>query len=252
MLPRFDGASEQDEFILGELDEHFAEFDAAGIHYLCYPGNDDLKVFDKIFGEVCGKYRHVECIAQRKLELAGYEFIGMNWVVDYPFRLKDRCRMDNAHYVFQEQLGSGVLSAPEGWRAIEDWFGYAASLPTIEEELGKLPRPKNLSKAVYVIHMPPSGLGLDRCRSGVEVGSKAVREFLLSSQPLVSFHGHIHESPEMTGRWYAKLGRTLCIQPGQLERLSYVFGDLEAGEFCRVEEDRDGNVRSEDHISGSG
>lgn len=41
------------------------------------------------------------------------------------------------------------------------------------------------------------------------VGSTAVREAIEEHQPLVSLHGHIHES-----RGVDKVGRTLCINPG--------------------------------------
>ena len=33
----------------------------------------------------------------------------------------------------------------------------------------------------------------------------------------MSLHGHIHESPKISGLWYNKLGKTICIQPGQTE-----------------------------------
>lgn len=41
--------------------------------------------------------------------------------------------------------------------------------------------------------------------------------------------GHIHESPEISGKWYAKIGTTYCIQPGQCQsdRLTYVLIDTE-------------------------
>ena len=64
-------------------------------------------------------------LAQRKSEIGRFEFVGMNWVVDYPFRLKDRCRMDTADYVFQEQFGTGLLSTPNGWQEIVEWISYA-------------------------------------------------------------------------------------------------------------------------------
>ena len=62
------------------------------------PGNDDLRIFDKKFEENCNKYSFVVCLAQRKFEVEGYEFVEMNRVVDYPFRFKDRCRMDTSDY----------------------------------------------------------------------------------------------------------------------------------------------------------
>ena len=45
--------------------------------------------------------------------------------------------------------------------------------------------------------------------SMVHVGSTAVRQAIEKNQPLLGIHGHIHES-----RGFAKIGRTLCINPG--------------------------------------
>ena len=46
------------------------------------------------------------------------------------------------------------------------------------------------------------------------VGSKAVRDAIVRYQPMLSVHGHIHES-----RGVKKMGRTLAINPGS------VYGD---------------------------
>ena len=80
---------------------------------------------------------------------------------------------------------------------------------------------------------PPDGLGLDKCRSGPEVGSRAVREFFAEHQPRLGLHGHIHESPEESGRWYGAIGRTVCIQPGQMRPFTYAVIDLDRMEFER-------------------
>jgi Icc-related predicted phosphoesterase len=52
----------------------------------------------------------------------------------------------------------------------------------------------------------------------------------------MTFHGHIHESPEMSGIWYAKVDDTLCIQPGQLMPLTYVIIDLQTMDCKRYQE----------------
>lgn len=227
----------QDAFITHHLNAHFAQVDAAGIHYLCYLGNDDLSIFDELLEETCERYGFVTCLAQRRHVIGGVEFVGLNWVVDYPFRLKDRCRMDTEDYVFQEQFGTGLLSTPTGWEEMEDWFSYARTLPTMEDELNRLVRPEHMAQSVYVLHMPPYGLGLDECWDDRRVGSRAVYNFLLAHQPKFSLHGHIHESPEVSGRWYAQLGNTICIQPGQLEPFTYVTIDLDTMTFDRHIED---------------
>jgi Icc-related predicted phosphoesterase len=78
--------------------------------------------------------------------------------------------------------------------------------------------------AIFNLHVPPYDTGLDTAAqldetlavvtSGgqpnmIPVGSRAVREFITAEQPLVGLHGHIHES-----RGVAKIGDTLCINPG--------------------------------------
>jgi len=201
--------------------------------YLGYLGNDDLKIFDPLFEETCHSFPFVHCIAQLKIEIGDYEFIGMNWVTDYPFRLKDRCRMDSDNYVFQQQFGSALFSENNKWKEVDDWFSYAKTLPTIEEEMEHLIRPKDMAKTVYVIHMPPALLGLDKCSHGAEVGSKAIFKFIEKNQPLLTLHGHIHESSLMTGKWFSELGKTICIQPGQLRELSYVVIDLDQMKYER-------------------
>jgi len=234
MLPKSGDLFSQGEFIENYLEDYFSLFESAGIYYLCYLGNDDLRIFDELFEKTCGKFSFVVNLAQRKFKIGDYEFIGMNYVTDYPFRLKDRCRKDTDDYVFQSQFGTGLLSTQGGLQEIEEWFSYAGTLPTIEDEINQLVRPKNMANAVYVLHTPPYKLGLDECSNRTKVGSKAVYDFLLKNQPLLSLHGHIHESPDVSGKWYAKLGGTICIQPGQLDELTYVVMDLPAMKFDRV------------------
>jgi uncharacterized protein len=54
-------------------------------------------------------------------------------------------------------------------------------------------------------------------RITVPVGSTAVRDAIEQHQPILSLHGHMHEA-----RGFARIGRTLAINPGS----SYGHGDL--------------------------
>jgi len=234
MLPTHGDLFRQGEFITDYLDDYFSHFDSSKIYYLGFLANDDLRIFDRLFEETCARHPFVVSLAQHKFVIEGYEFIGMNWVVDYPFRLKDRCRKDTDDYKHQEQFGTAVLSTPKGWKEITDWFSYLGGLPTIEDEMNDLVRPDNMERCVYVIHMPPSHLGLDKCYRGSEVGSTAIYRFLEKHQPKLSLHGHIHESPEISGTWYAHIGKTSCIQPGQLDELTYTLIDLDTMKFERL------------------
>jgi len=238
LLPHSSDVAGGRAFIREHLDRHFAACAAAGLECLTYLGNDDPLMLDPLFDETCRRHAGIHHLAQRKIERGGFEFIGMNWVVDYPFRIKDRCRMDTPEYVFQKQLGTGLLSTPDGWRELPDWIGYARTLPTIAAELERLPEPSDFARAVYVVHMPPAKLGLDVCGNGLEVGSIALQRFILARQPRLTLHGHIHESPQASGVWKAKLGRTVCVQPGQLRPFTAVLIDLETMDAERIEEER--------------
>lgn len=216
----------QRQFIAEFLSAHFATYDREGIAFLTIPGNDDLAVMDPLFREAANGYREVRDLTAGPAAVGGFTFLGMPWVCDTPFRLKDRSRRDDDGFVSPEQLGTPVLSTADGFEEIADLDAHLRALPTVEEELSALDPPEDPERAVYVIHMPPAGLKLDLCGHGPAVGSGAVRRFIEARQPLFALHGHIHESPDISGRWRAQLGKTTVIQPGQPELLSYVEIEL--------------------------
>jgi Icc-related predicted phosphoesterase len=117
---------------------------------------------------------------------------------------------------------------------------------TSEEELARMlsaaiARLDSTENAIFNIHVPPKDSTLDSCprldtsvwppapimRGGqVELfgaGSSAVAEAIKEYQPLVSLHGHIHES---TG--VAKIGRTVCINPGSEYQDAALLGAIVA------------------------
>ena len=61
--------------------------------------------------------------------------------------------------------------------------------------------------------------------------------FLENSNAYMSLHGHIHESPRVSGLWYNKLNNIICIQPGQTE-----IGNKEIY-YVIVDTDKDGYER---------
>jgi Icc-related predicted phosphoesterase len=98
-------------------------------------------------------------------------------------------------------------------------------------------------RAVANIHVPPYGTQLDDAPvldatlqvqqalgqvKFAPAGSTAVREFLTQRQPLLSLHGHIHESSGIR-----RLGRTIAINPGS----DYSTGALN-GALITLERDR--------------
>jgi len=230
MLP-FGDFLNQDKFIKNFLNSHFSEFNDRKIYYLAMLANDDLIIYDELFNTICNKYKYIISIAQQRFKFQKYEFIGMNLVSDLPFALKDRARKDTKNFILPRQFGTAMISTLKGWKKIPDWYSYVSTLPTIEEELENLIVPDDFRDTIYIIHIPPANIGLDICQDGRKVGSIAVYNFLLKHQPLLTLHGHIHESPEISNKWFVYLNQTLCIQPGQSNfhenYVKYVKIDLE-------------------------
>lgn len=71
-------------------------------------------------------------------------------------------------------------------------------------------------KIIYVIHSPPFGTMLDRLYNSQPAGSKAVKAFIERVQPFMTLHGHIHESPVVSNKYWEKIGPTISINPGQV------------------------------------
>ncbi|MFW9875351.1 MAG: phosphoesterase, partial [Candidatus Thorarchaeota archaeon] len=148
----------QDRFITGFLDEYFSKFESEKIYYLGFLGNDDLKIFDNLFQNTCDKYSYVFNLAQKRFQIEGsnYEFIGMNWITDLPFGLKDRARKDTKDFELPKQIGRQYLSSSNGFKKIDDWVSYIDTLPTIEDELRNLVKTSDMSNTIYVFHDPPA------------------------------------------------------------------------------------------------
>ena len=86
-------------FINGFLDEYFEELKKQDITYLAMLGNDDLLAADEMFDNLCDRFENVCNIAGRKFSVNGYEFIGMNYILDHPFGCKDR--LLQKHIIFR-------------------------------------------------------------------------------------------------------------------------------------------------------
>ena len=75
----------------------------------------------------------------------------------------------------------------------------------------RLQRFAELSPLVLICHCPPLQTPLDRIRSGLHAGSRAVRDFIDRHQPEWFFCGHIHEAEGVE----VKLGKTRARNVGK-------------------------------------
>jgi Icc-related predicted phosphoesterase len=203
-----------DEFLLPELRA------LRGVLKKGYPclflilGNDDARSEQDAFlqhePEGLWRYSHM-----RREEFGPYEVYGYSCVPPTPFALKDWERYDVSRFV-----DPGAIPPEEGRYSVavsEEEKGF----PTIQEDLVKLAGDGPLDRAIFIFHSPPYQTRLDRAALDgrevdgapldVHVGSIAVRRFIEERQPLITLHGHVHESARLTGSWQERIGKTFCF-----------------------------------------
>ncbi len=174
-------------------------------------GNDDCRGEEPAITEMSSqglwKYCH-----QQRYECGRFHIYGYSYIPPTPFRLKDWERYDVSQYV-----DPGCSAPNTGIRTFpvpEDEIQYS----TIKDDLKKLAGKDDVSQGIFLFHAPPYRSNLDRAALDdkwinmvpldVHIGSIAIANFISLSQPLVTLHGHVHESTRLTGFWHQKFGRT--------------------------------------------
>ncbi len=175
----------------------YADTKLAGTGVRCYvcPGNDDMFQIDAVIA--ASKY--IENVEGRVIELDEYhEMISSGWSNPTPW---DTHR-EEPEEALQRRIQAIISQA------------------------------RDASNAVFNLHAPPYGSGLDEApeltkdlrpayagRSLVPVGSQAVMAIIEKYQPLLGLFGHIHE-----GKGTRKYKKTLCINPGSMYEQGILHG----------------------------
>ncbi len=154
----------------------------------------------------------VDYMHKARTALAAFEIFGYACVPPTPFLLKDWERYDVSRFV-----DPGCVSPEEGVRTLAV-PPREARRATIRDDLERLGADRPLAQAVFLFHAPPHGTLLDRAdldrvrvegvAADVHVGSIAIRRFIERRQPLLTLHGHVHETVALSGAWRQRLGRT--------------------------------------------
>ena len=177
-------------------------------------GNDDARSGEAAFRdhEKEGLWHYLHF---RKSGLGPYALYGYSCVPPTPFALKDWERYDVSRFV-----DPGCVPPEEGRYSIEV-ADEEKGFPTISEELGTLAGSDALERAIFLFHSPPYRTNLDRAAldgrqvdgapMDVHVGSIAIRRFIEERQPLLTLHGHVHESARLSGSWRDRIGATHCF-----------------------------------------
>jgi len=162
-------------------------------------GNDDFRINEQILMHQKDNIHYINNVREK---IFSKNIVGYSFVNPTPFRLKDWEKFEDEEQEAPRQLSDEVI------RTIETSEG------TIKEDLNGFVKLSNPKKTIYVIHAPPFNTKLDIIADGTHVGSKALREFIEKQQPFLTLHGHIHESPRISGSFVDRIGKTICINVG--------------------------------------
>ncbi|HHS12693.1 MAG TPA: hypothetical protein ENN03_02865 [bacterium] len=180
---------------------------------LCLLGNNDwqdvlprLSELDRQ-GLLWNLHDH-DCPVEDCLTVKGYPFVPPT-----PFPPKDFEKRDLTGDPVKTTTYYPVISIEAKLRRANEteWF---TRRPSIEEDLAQWTL-KETENTILVMHSPPHDTMLDRLYNARPAGSRAIRAFIETHQPLLTLHGHVHESPVVSGKIWDRLGKTLCINPGQ-------------------------------------
>ena len=213
---------------------------------ICFDlGNDDLMTNRHVLEKDDGKsynlihYTITELLPD--LALVGYMNIPLT-----PFMLKDWELPDR-----KDHLGRGSNLRKKG---IKTGSGKTRNVKltvnrTIEGQLSQLTDEMTCSRwdgynFIFVCHCPPADTALDLMYGNHHVGSESVRFFIeqwaASGRLLTALHGHIHESPELSGQVWSFLGSVPCFNVGQQEKvlqalLLEIDEKVESAELVRID-----------------
>jgi Icc-related predicted phosphoesterase len=145
------------------------------------------------------------------LWLTGYACVPLT-----PFSIKDYERRDDGPL---PPFGFGMAYASWEGSIRPVTAQEIAALPSIAEGLAALAQRSDPARTIYVCHTPPANTPLDQMPRGRHVGSRALRTFIERYAPPLTLHGHIHEAPDLSGRYMVRLGMTWCVNPGHDRRI---------------------------------
>ncbi len=177
-------------------------------------GNDDprLEEAKAIAAAARGIWDYIH---GRRVKFGQWMVYGYACVPPTPFFRKDWDRYDVSRYV-----DPGAVSPEEGVRSVAA-SEHEVRYGTIKGDLDHLAGNDVLTRAIFLFHAPPYRTGLDLSALGgrlidhvpfdPHLGSIAIRRFIELRQPLLTLHGHIHESARLARSWRERLGRTHCF-----------------------------------------
>ena len=218
LLPSF-GSRDERDFLSDYLSQEFITLKTRlGSDYprvFLIFGNDDGKSQEQDLIRYMEREKIWEYIHNKSAQFGPYNIYGYAYVPPTPFLNKDWERYDISRFT-----DPGCIAPEEGWHSVEQPINIIQHA-TIQADLNNLIGNNDLSNSIMLFHTPPYQTKLDRAALDgkmidhvpldLHVGSIAVKDLIMKHQPLLTLHGHVHESARLTGSWKEQLGETTAL-----------------------------------------
>lgn len=175
-------------------------------------GNDDFKANYDFLKESENGYVVLD---DDPTKWNGYYLVGYPYVPYTPFVYKDWEKADLTDKKETDRKDiklDGVMSTAKGFK--ERHISLDDRNDSIEKDIYGIMGKVNPRKAILVIHSPPFNTKLDMMSGQKHVGSEAVMKMIKEKQPLLTLHGHIHETVRESGAFMEVIGGTVSLNPG--------------------------------------
>jgi uncharacterized protein len=160
------------------------------VHVYGQPGNDDEEAIDSALNS-----EHVSNVEGSVVRVGEYQLLSSAWGNPSPWDTPREKEEDELLELFESIASSLEPGVPTI---------FNIHIPPFDSGLDTGPAIAGIDDDGQVVVKKAGGATVE-----APVGSKAVRTMIEKYQPVLSLHSHIHESKKA-----AKIGRTLCINPG--------------------------------------
>lgn len=211
--PELRNPKSQREFFNNSLFPLIKSFDGK---VLLIMGNDDYKSNYTFLREMQNKIGF-DLIDEKAFAIDGFYFVGYSYVPYTPFVWKDWERRD-LQADTQKDLREGTII--DGFISKDDDnkipFSILSNMmnSSIEEDLNTITENIIPQKLILITHTPPFDTNCDLTKNKdgtiIHVGSKAVKKIIEEKQPLLTLHGHIHDTVQLTKIFPEHIGNTTC------------------------------------------
>jgi Icc-related predicted phosphoesterase len=233
----------QKKFIKNYFNNYLLQLSKSSNIYLIF-GNDDFASCEKTITKKSKKIHLInnKCIKiTKEISIYGYPYIQLT-----PFQNKDWEKWDSKKTIIDESIVrlKGYWSKGNNHIPV-DYSILKNEISNIKDDLAKIAKKYNPQKTIFLFHQPPYGKNLDMIEKSnkwfdgdIHIGSKSIRDFINKHKPLLTLHGHIHETVLVSKKFIEKPPKTYSVTAGNnylSDKVSYIIFSLDSfSHFVRV------------------